>query len=99
MLSSYCAAVQDAGLKRTKEAHKVPFGVTPIPTLVMPSSSADRFRALPEGVYGLNQPEGARGAMADLNERDTKLVQYLSEAYGKERELVGALETHISMTT
>jgi ferritin-like metal-binding protein YciE len=25
--------------------------------------------------------------MADLNERDTKLVQYLSEAYGKEREL------------
>ncbi|HXS47612.1 MAG TPA: DUF892 family protein [Solirubrobacterales bacterium] len=37
--------------------------------------------------------------MADLNERDTKLVQYLSEAYGKERELVGALETHISMTT
>ena len=25
--------------------------------------------------------------MADLNERDAKLVQYLSEAYGKEREL------------
>jgi ferritin-like metal-binding protein YciE len=36
--------------------------------------------------------------MADLNERDAKLVQYLSEAYGKERELVAALEAHILMT-
>lgn len=37
--------------------------------------------------------------MADLNERDTKLVQYLSEAYGKERELETALQAHITMTT
>jgi ferritin-like metal-binding protein YciE len=37
--------------------------------------------------------------MADMNERDAKLVQYLSEAYGKERELVAALEAHILMTT
>lgn len=37
--------------------------------------------------------------MADLNERDTKLVQYLSEAYGKERELETTLEAHIAMTT
>jgi len=37
--------------------------------------------------------------MADLNERDTKLVQYLGEAYGKERELETALEAHIAMTT
>jgi ferritin-like metal-binding protein YciE len=37
--------------------------------------------------------------MADLNERDTKLVQYLSEAYGKERELETALQAHIAMTT
>lgn len=37
--------------------------------------------------------------MADLNERDTKLVQYLSEAYGKEKELETALQAHISMTT
>jgi ferritin-like metal-binding protein YciE len=36
--------------------------------------------------------------MADLNERDAKLVQYLSEAYGKERELETALQTHIAMT-
>lgn len=36
--------------------------------------------------------------MADLNERDGKLVQYLSEAYGKERELESALQAHISMT-
>lgn len=37
--------------------------------------------------------------MADLNERDAKLVQYLSEAYGKEKELELALESHIAMTT
>lgn len=36
--------------------------------------------------------------MADLNERDAKLVQYLSEAYGKERELEAALMAHIAMT-
>jgi ferritin-like metal-binding protein YciE len=36
--------------------------------------------------------------MADLNERDAKLVQYLSEAYGKERELEAALGAHIGMT-
>lgn len=32
-------------------------------------------------------------------ERDTKLVQYLNEAYGKEKQLVTALEAHIAMTT
>src|SRR5215218_8808291 len=37
-------------------------------------------------------------AMSDLNERDGKLVQYLSEAYGKERELETALQAHIAMT-
>jgi ferritin-like metal-binding protein YciE len=37
--------------------------------------------------------------MADMNERDAKLVQYLSEAYGKERELETALEAHIAMNT
>lgn len=37
--------------------------------------------------------------MPEMNERDTKLVQYLNEAYGKERELETALEAHIAMTT
>ncbi|HEU4736804.1 MAG TPA: DUF892 family protein [Solirubrobacterales bacterium] len=37
--------------------------------------------------------------MADLNERDAKLVQYLSEAHGKEKELETSLEAHIAMTT
>jgi ferritin-like metal-binding protein YciE len=37
--------------------------------------------------------------MTDPNERDAKLVQYLSEAYGKEKELETALEAHIAMTT
>jgi ferritin-like metal-binding protein YciE len=31
--------------------------------------------------------------------RETKLVQYLSEAYGKEKELETALDAHIAMTT
>jgi ferritin-like metal-binding protein YciE len=31
--------------------------------------------------------------------RDVKLVQYLNEAYGKEKELETALEAHIGMTT
>jgi ferritin-like metal-binding protein YciE len=32
-------------------------------------------------------------------QRDSKLVQYLNEAYGKEKELEAALEAHIGMTT
>jgi ferritin-like metal-binding protein YciE len=37
--------------------------------------------------------------MADLNERDSKLVQYLNEAYGKEKQLETALQAHISLTS
>jgi ferritin-like metal-binding protein YciE len=37
--------------------------------------------------------------MAEMNERDAKLVQYLSEAFGKERELETALVAHIAMNT
>jgi ferritin-like metal-binding protein YciE len=37
--------------------------------------------------------------MADMNERDAKLAQYLNEAYGKEKELETALQAHIAMTT
>jgi len=37
--------------------------------------------------------------MADLNARERKLVQYLNEAYGKEKELETALQAHIAMTT
>jgi ferritin-like metal-binding protein YciE len=37
--------------------------------------------------------------MAAKTDRDTKLVQYLNEAYGKEKELEAALEAHIGMTT
>ncbi|MDX6590293.1 MAG: hypothetical protein QOI84_1567 [Solirubrobacterales bacterium] len=37
--------------------------------------------------------------MSDPNERDAKLVQYMNEAYGKERELEMALQSHIAMTT
>jgi ferritin-like metal-binding protein YciE len=37
--------------------------------------------------------------MADQTVRDLKLIQYLNEAYGKERELETALQAHISMTS
>ena len=36
--------------------------------------------------------------MADPNERDAKLIQYMSEAYGKERELEMALQVDIALT-
>jgi ferritin-like metal-binding protein YciE len=36
--------------------------------------------------------------MADPNQRDAKLIQYLSEAYGKERELETALQVDIAIT-
>jgi ferritin-like metal-binding protein YciE len=36
--------------------------------------------------------------MAVNTERDQKLVQYLNEAYGKEKELEAALQAHIGMT-
>jgi ferritin-like metal-binding protein YciE len=38
-------------------------------------------------------------SMPEQTTRDTKLVQYLNEAYGKEKELETALQAHISMTT
>ncbi|HYI98877.1 MAG TPA: DUF892 family protein [Thermoleophilaceae bacterium] len=34
-----------------------------------------------------------------MQAREAKLIQYLNEAYGKEQELVTALEAHISLTT
>jgi ferritin-like metal-binding protein YciE len=37
--------------------------------------------------------------MAEPTVRETKLIQYLNEAYGKEKELETALAAHISMTT
>src|SRR5918998_5413622 len=40
-----------------------------------------------------------REPMAELQERDAKLVQYLNEAYGKEKELETSLQAHIQMTT
>jgi len=37
--------------------------------------------------------------MSDLNARDAKVIQYLNEAYGKERHLEQALQAHIGLTT
>jgi ferritin-like metal-binding protein YciE len=35
----------------------------------------------------------------DVNVRDSKLIQYLNEAYGKEKELETALQAHIKMAS
>jgi ferritin-like metal-binding protein YciE len=35
----------------------------------------------------------------ELTAKDAKLIQYLNEAYGKERELETSLQAHIAMTT
>ncbi|HEY5359339.1 MAG TPA: DUF892 family protein [Streptosporangiaceae bacterium] len=37
--------------------------------------------------------------MPDPNQRDAKLIQYMGEAYGKERELETALQVDIAITT
>ena len=37
--------------------------------------------------------------MTDISTRDAKLIQYLNEAYGKEKELELALQAHIALTT
>ena len=37
--------------------------------------------------------------MAEATARDTKLIQYLNEAYGTERRLETELQANISMTT
>jgi ferritin-like metal-binding protein YciE len=38
-------------------------------------------------------------AETELTARDAKLIQYLNEAYGKEKELETSLQAHIQMTT
>ena len=37
--------------------------------------------------------------MPEVNERDAKLIELLNEAYGKERQIESALETHLGVTT
>jgi ferritin-like metal-binding protein YciE len=37
--------------------------------------------------------------VAEVNARDAKLIQYLNEAYGKEKQLETALQAHITLTT
>jgi ferritin-like metal-binding protein YciE len=37
--------------------------------------------------------------MSDIKAKDAKLIQYLNEAYGKEKQLETALQAHIAMTT
>src|SRR5918998_941918 len=49
------------------------------------------------GMTGRNPGRGELRMADDLNARNSKLVQYLNEAYGKEKELETALQAHIKM--
>src|SRR5919204_4397049 len=52
------------------------------------------------GYARTTQPDGrSERTMNDLNARDAKLVQYLNEAFGKEKHLEQALQAHIGLTT
>src|SRR4051795_5221981 len=42
-------------------------------------------------------PNGRTSMADELSTRDAKLIQYLNEAYGKEKELETALQAHIKM--
>jgi ferritin-like metal-binding protein YciE len=47
----------------------------------------------------MGNPNVKGRSVTELTTRETKLVQYLNEAYGKEKELETALQAHIAMTT
>src|SRR5881275_3030444 len=49
--------------------------------------------------YPRPRPRFPEDFMADPTVRELKLIQYLNEAYGKEKELETALQAHITMTT
>jgi ferritin-like metal-binding protein YciE len=51
------------------------------------------------GQVRLNTTTKEEQQMTELNARESKLVQYLNEAYGKEKELESSLTAHIGMTT
>jgi ferritin-like metal-binding protein YciE len=51
------------------------------------------------GVLNRKPRRSSEREMSETKERDAKLIQYLNEAYGKEKELEAALETHIGMTS
>src|SRR5881397_2096686 len=43
--------------------------------------------------------KGSLSVAKEPNARDAKLIQYLNEAYGKEKQLETALQAHIGLTT
>src|SRR2546423_8659903 len=43
--------------------------------------------------------KGSWPVAKEVNARDAKLIQYLNEAYGKEKQLETALQAHIALTT
>src|SRR3954467_164603 len=59
------------------------------------------MRVPPSGLAnGIEHEQGGRSPVAkEVNARDAKLIQYLNEAYGKEKQLETALQAHITLTT
>jgi ferritin-like metal-binding protein YciE len=86
---------QKLGLARSREIR--PSGGSPVQSS---SSQPLMDKLYPPTVVGIHTGAiGYRTDMADPNTRDLKLIQYLTEAHGKEQELVTALQAHIAMTT
>ena len=96
MLSGVRLSAQKPGFAR--DAEWWPSGGVPVQS--SSSHELSWFRKVPIRVrnWFVIDWEASR-QMAQPNARDTKLIQYLNEAYGKERELETALEAHIAMTT
>jgi MYXO-CTERM domain-containing protein len=62
---------------------------------VLPASaSRQRARGCPPAI-----PGGSRCRVEPLGQSETKLIQYLSEAYATERELETALQAHVRMAS
>src|SRR3954470_18256977 len=57
--------------------------------------AGDRLRE----TRGLNYERECKPMARELTAKDAKIVQYLNEAYGKEKQLETALQAHIAMTT
>ena len=81
------------GLARSREMR--PSGGTPVQS----SSSQAVIDAPGYAFRHWGTVFGSAPLWQNQNTRDTKLIQYLNEAYGKEKELETSLQAHIGLTT
>ena len=86
------ASFQKPGFARSREMR--PSGGSPVQ-----SSSSQELMAILVPATAVAIHGRAIGYRIAMSNRDDKLIQYLSEAHGKEKELETALQAHIAMTT